>query len=104
MNEQALREVLKLYEQKLQEYMTEDEYAAFSTQVSKLVFYAEVMRSPNDEFKEMVLGNWDAITAPTGKDDPYERCWQTGDYEDQECMFCKHRFECSGAESGEDDE
>ena len=29
-------------------------------------------------------------------DDPYEYCWQTGDYIDQDCEQCEHAYECSG--------
>ena len=26
----------------------------------------------------------------------YERCWATGEYEDQDCELCPHNSECSG--------
>ena len=98
MSNEMLIQILKLYEQKLQEYMNENEYKAFTGQVAKIIFFAEVAQSPNDDFKKMVFENWDAITAPTGENDPYDQCCQTGEYEDQDCMFCRHRFECSGSE------
>lgn len=28
----------------------------------------------------------------------YDDCWNTGDYEDQYCPLCPHRFDCSGYE------
>lgn len=64
MNEKTLLAILKMYEEKLKEYMTEGEYKQFSEQVAKTTFFAEVMSSPNDEFKQMVLDNWESITAP----------------------------------------
>ena len=53
---------IKLYEAKLQEYMTMDEYMAFAQEVAKLTFFAEVNESPSEEFKKMVFDNWDFIT------------------------------------------
>lgn len=44
-----------------------------------------------------------ALSGSAKKDDPYEQCWQTGEYVDQECAFCRHRFECSGAEVDDDE-
>jgi hypothetical protein len=32
--------------------------------VAKTAFAAEVMLSPNEDFKKMVFENWDEITAP----------------------------------------
>lgn len=62
MNEKAYLEMLREYEKKLKEYMTEEEYQAFATMIAKKVFFAEVMASPNKEFKDMVFDNWDWIT------------------------------------------
>lgn len=64
MNEKAYIAMLIMYENKLKEYMSEEEYTKFSEEVAKGVFLAEVLASPNDEFKKMVADNWDAITAP----------------------------------------
>lgn len=36
-------------------------------------------------------------------DDPYEYCWQTGDYIDQDCEQCDHKWECSGYTGGDED-
>lgn len=55
-------EMLKAYEKELQEHMTEEEYMAFATKVAKTSFFAEVMASPNEEFCNTVLENWDDIT------------------------------------------
>lgn len=33
-------------------------------------------------------------------EDEYERCWQTGEYDDQYCGNCPHNSDCNG----EDDE
>jgi hypothetical protein len=64
MNEKAYIAMLKMYENKLKEYMSEEEYTKFAEEVAKGVFLAEVLASPNDEFKKMVADNWDDITAP----------------------------------------
>jgi len=37
----------------------------------------------------------------------YDECWETGQYEDQDCMQCPHYTECSASgynEEWEDDE
>lgn len=62
MNEQELLAFLHEYEAKLKEYMTEAEYKEWANMVSKKVFFASVMASPNKEFKDMVFDNWDWIT------------------------------------------
>ena len=36
-------------------------------------------------------------------DNEYERCWNTGEYEDQDCGSCPYADECSGAENEKDD-
>lgn len=69
MYDKTLTAMLKMYEDKLKEYMTKEEYAKFSEEVAKTTFLAEVLASPNDEFKKMVVDNWDEITAPVGEDD-----------------------------------
>ena len=30
--------------------------------------------------------------------DEFERCWMTGDYDEQDCEECPHKDECSGYE------
>lgn len=67
--EKLLTETLRMYEQKLKEYMTEQEYKEWSEMVAKTLFLAEVMASPNEDFKKMVARNWDFITAPIEGDD-----------------------------------
>ena len=64
MGEKGLQRVVKLYEKKLRELMPEDEYRQFVESVAKMVFAAEIMESPNEDLKELVFENWDAITAP----------------------------------------
>ena len=29
-------------------------------------------------------------------EDEYERCWQTGEYDDQYCADCPHNSDCNG--------
>ena len=67
--EKLLTETLRMYEQKLKEYMTEQEYKEWSEMVAKTLFLAEVMASPNEDFKKMVAEHWDEITAPIEGDD-----------------------------------
>ena len=31
-------------------------------------------------------------------EDMYDYCYRTGDYEDQFCELCPHKYECSGYE------
>ena len=31
-------------------------------------------------------------------EDEYERCWQTGEYDDYYCTECPHNYECNGEE------
>ena len=62
MNERSLMAFLCECEVKLKEYMTEEEYHEWSVMIAKKVFFAEVMASPNKEFKDMVFENWDYIT------------------------------------------
>ena len=69
MNEATLMSALKMYENKLKEYMSEKEYLEFSEKVAKTTFLAEVLASPNEEFKKMCLDNWDKITAPIPGDE-----------------------------------
>lgn len=57
---------LKLYEKKLQEIMSKEEFEAFSTEVAKKVFRQSVEELHNEEFKQFVFDNWDYIT---GADD-----------------------------------
>lgn len=72
MTEKTVHRILKMYEEKLREYMSPQEYRQFSERVARMTFAADVMESPNEDFKRMVFENWDAITAPIeteGEDD-----------------------------------
>lgn len=60
----ATRAALKLYEAKLKELMPPKEYAAFVEETARAMFLGEVMSSPNEDFRQVVIDNWDAITAP----------------------------------------
>lgn len=64
MNEKIYSAMLKMYENKLKEYMTEEEYKKFAKEVAKTVFLAEIEERPDDEYKKMLNEIWDAITAP----------------------------------------
>lgn len=64
MPDKYLTAMLKMYEDKLKEYMTSSEYAEFSEKVARTVFLAEVMDSPSEEFRQTVIDHWDEITAP----------------------------------------
>ena len=55
-------QMIKEYEDELKKYMSDEEYTAFATKVAKMSFFAEVMASPNEEFKKTVLENWEDIT------------------------------------------
>lgn len=39
---------------------------------------------------------YDRVRLAAINDDPYEYCWQTGDYIDQDCEQCPYAYECSG--------
>lgn len=54
--------MIKMYEDELRKYMSEDDYRAFATRVAKTTFMAEVMASPNEDFRNTVFENWDDIT------------------------------------------
>lgn len=34
--------------------------------------------------------------------DNYDHCWETGEYDDQDCNFCPYNEECSGSSDDED--
>lgn len=38
----------------------------------------------------------DMINYESQQADYYDACWNTGDYEDQYCPLCPHRFDCGG--------
>ncbi len=55
-------EMLKTYEEELRKHMPKEEFTAFATKVAKTSFLAEVMASPNEDFRNTVLENWEDIT------------------------------------------
>ena len=61
MKEKYYTFVLKQYENKLKEYMTDDEYFEFATEVSKKGFKMEVESLEESEFKNMILENFNKI-------------------------------------------
>ena len=67
-----LRKVCLAYESKLKELMGEESFVDFSLQVSKALFAEEVQAMPDSEFKQIILGNFEAIT---GSAEDYSRFW-----------------------------
>ena len=61
MNEKYLTFVLKQYENKLKEYMTDEEYFEFATEVSREGFKMEVESLEEGEFKNLILENFNKI-------------------------------------------
>lgn len=55
-------EMLKAYEEELRKHVPEEEFTAFATKVAKTSFLAEVMASPNEDFRDTVFEHWDDIT------------------------------------------
>ena len=62
MSEKYLTTMLKMYEDKLKEYMTEEEYKEFAVMVAKKFFFDEVCDMPKSDFKDFILDSWDTIT------------------------------------------
>lgn len=54
--------MMKRFDEKLRELMTPEDYTAWSIDVAKGMFYAEIDESPESEFKDFVLKNWEKIT------------------------------------------
>lgn len=54
--------MLKQYEEELEKHMSKEDYTAFATKVAKITFFAETLASQNEEFRNMVLENWEDIT------------------------------------------
>lgn len=42
--------------------------------------------------------DFESIKSSISNSDNYEDCWNTGNYDDQDCNFCPHKDECSGFE------
>lgn len=62
MNPEELMLMLRRYEEKLKEYMTEEEYHEFATQVAKEAFFQELTRMPDSDFKDFTIDNFHHIT------------------------------------------
>lgn len=62
MDSESLMIILKRYEEKLKEYMTQEEFSEFATQVAKESFFSEATRLPDGDFKDFVLDNFHHIT------------------------------------------
>ena len=79
--------MLKRYEEKLKELMTEEEYFEFSKSVAKEAFFNELSRLPEGDFKDFALDNFQHITAEP--DEFLE--WMAGMEEDKrDCENCKN--------------
>lgn len=62
MNPEELMLMLRRYEEKLKEYMTEEEYIEFSCQVAKEAFFNELSKLPDSDFKDFAIDNFHHIT------------------------------------------
>lgn len=62
MNETILLFMLKALSNKLKEFMSPAEFAAFSAQVARDAFREEVEGMADGEFKDFILQNFDKIT------------------------------------------
>lgn len=58
---QALMTMLRMYEEKLSEYMTEEERSRFARKVAKKAFREEVDSMEDGEFKTFIIDNIDTI-------------------------------------------
>lgn len=62
MNEKAIYHMLYCYEDKLREFMDDDEYMKFATGVARESFRIEVEEMENGDLKDFILYNFDKIT------------------------------------------
>ena len=69
-NEKIMTDMLKMYEEELKHYMSEEEYIDFSEQVAKRCFLKSVKRLPDKMLKKFCMENFDTITA---SDDEFEK-------------------------------
>lgn len=69
-NEKTMIDMLKMYEEELKHYMTEEEYMEFSEQVAKSCFLKSVKRIHNKSLRKTILDNFDVITS---SDDEFEK-------------------------------
>lgn len=58
----------------------------------------EIMSIPEEAKKVIIdmIERGDVVVY--NHDDEYDYCYETGNYSDQICEICPHRFECSGYE------
>lgn len=61
MSEKALLTMMRLMEAKLRELMSAEDYSAFSVEVAKKGFLAEMEDMEDGEFKDFVMENFDRI-------------------------------------------
>lgn len=61
MNEKAYLQVIKRLEDKLREYMTDQEYMGFSTKIAKEVFAIELNYMTEGDFKDFCIDNFEQI-------------------------------------------
>lgn len=62
MQKKTLQAMLKIYDEKLKELLTEQEYLEFAAKTARMTFAAEVMQCKDEGFKNFVFSNWDEIT------------------------------------------
>ncbi len=62
MSEQLLLNIIRLYEDKLKELMTEKQFDEFTGEVSRKAFKAEIDLMPDCEFKQVILDHFDELT------------------------------------------
>lgn len=60
-NEKILMYVIKRHEEKLKQYMSEQEFVEFSTEVAKEMFNLRIQFLPESDFKDFCLENFDKI-------------------------------------------
>lgn len=59
---ERLNKVIKMFEDKLRQGISEQEYVEFSKAVATIMFIDEVQASPSEDFKKFVAENWEKIT------------------------------------------
>lgn len=52
---------IRAYDKKIRELMTEEEYKKFSEETAKQILLAEIMASPDEEFKNFCLENFNNL-------------------------------------------
>jgi len=62
MNERLYLFCLRKMEEKLKEFMTEEEYDKFSTEIANEGFKNEVENLPDGKFKNFIIDHFDEIT------------------------------------------